>query len=154
MPVLFTAPRMRGARRRTADFLQFSDSRRSSPSQIAALIGQNGRAADIGSSSDVASLADAMAAFSKHSRIVASIGVAGPGATQSSDSEAGRAPSSAAAEDLRRSADGFLDIEFYKARAHAIRRATLARLACALKRMIRAALARAYSVILAKRGRE
>src|SRR5215467_12775926 len=123
--------------------------------RISALIGQNGRAADIRSISDLASLAAAIAAFLKHSRVVASMGVGGPGATQSSESEAGRAPSSAAAaEDLRRSADGFLDIEFYKARAHAIRRATLARLAGALKRMIRAALARAYSVILAKRGRE
>jgi len=135
--------------------LQFSDSRRSSPSQIAALIGQNGRAADIGSISDPASLAAVMAAVSKQRRAIASISVRRPCATEPSRSEAGGAlPAASAAEDVRRSAGGSIDFEFYTARAHAIRRATMARVAGALKQMIRAALARSDAVIPAKRGKE
>ena len=119
-------------------FLQFSDNDYSSPSQIAALIGQNRRAADIGSIGDPASLATAMATLSKQSRVIASIPASRP----------------CAPEDAHRSADGSIDVEFYKSRAHAIRGAAMARLVGALQQMVRAALARSYAVILAKRGKE
>jgi hypothetical protein len=96
-----------------------------------------------------------MAAFSKQSRVITSISAGRPRATQSSRCEAGSTPAAAgAAEDARRSADGSIDVEFYKARARAIRGATIARLAEALKQTTRTVLARACAVILAKRRKE
>jgi hypothetical protein len=96
-----------------------------------------------------------MATSSKQSKGVASIGVGRPRATQSSQCEASRTtPLAEAADDARRSADGSIDVEFYKARARAIRGASITGLAGALKRTVCAALARAYAAILAKRARE
>jgi len=96
-----------------------------------------------------------MATSSKHSRVVASIGVGRPCATQSSQDEAsGTTPLAEAADDARRSADGSIDVEFYKARARAIRGATITGLAGALKQTVCAASARAYAAILGKRERE
>jgi hypothetical protein len=123
--------------------LQFSDSDHSLPSKIAALFGQNEQAADIRSTGNPASLAASMAIFSKQSRIIAPLPVSRPCTTESGRCEAGRAPpAAAAAEDARRSVDGLIDVEFYKARAHAIRRATMVRWAGALKQTMRAALVR------------
>jgi hypothetical protein len=96
-----------------------------------------------------------MATLSKQSRVIASIPVGRLRATQSSRSEADPAsPAAGAAEDARRSADGSIDVEFYKARAHAIRGATIARSAGALKQATCAILARVSAVILAKSGKE
>jgi hypothetical protein len=53
-------------------------------------------------------------------------------------------PAAADRDDVRRCDDGSIDVEFYKANAYAIRRATLVRFAQALRRRIRFVLRRAY----------
>jgi len=95
-----------------------------------------------------------MATVLKQSEVIASRAISRLCAIESGRCEAGRAPPpAAAAEDVRRSADGWIDFEFYTARAHAIRGAAIARLAGALKQTMRTALARFYAVIRAKRSR-
>jgi hypothetical protein len=60
-------------------------------------------------------------------------------------------PAAADHDDVRRCDDGSIDVEFYKAHAYAIRRATLVRFAQALRRRIRFVLRRAYEFLCGRK---
>jgi hypothetical protein len=60
-------------------------------------------------------------------------------------------PAAADRDNVRRCDDGSIDVEFYKARAHAIRRAVYVRFARALRRRARFGLRRAYELISGRR---
>jgi hypothetical protein len=60
-------------------------------------------------------------------------------------------PAVADQDNVRRCDDGSIDVEFYKARAYAIRRAALVRFAQALRRRARFGLRRAYEFISGRR---
>src|SRR5260370_5261875 len=59
-------------------------------------------------------------------------------------------PDAADSDDVRRSGDGAIDVEFYKARAYAIRRAAQMRFAQALIRRARSVLKRMYAFMMRK----
>src|SRR5215813_13654175 len=60
-------------------------------------------------------------------------------------------PAAADQDNARRCDDGSIDVEFYKARAYAIRRAAYVRFAQALSRRARFGLRRAYEFICGRR---
>ena len=60
-------------------------------------------------------------------------------------------PAAADQDNVRRCDDGSIDLEFYKARAYAIRRAALVRFAQALRRRARFGLRRAYEFICGRK---
>jgi hypothetical protein len=60
-------------------------------------------------------------------------------------------PAAADRDNVRRCDDGSIDVEFYKARAYAIRRATQVRFVQALRRRVRFGLRRAYEFISGRR---
>jgi hypothetical protein len=60
-------------------------------------------------------------------------------------------PTAADCDDVRRCDDGSIDVEFYKARAYAIRRAVYLRFAQALRRRMRFVLRRAYEFICGRK---
>jgi len=93
-----------------------------------------------------------MAAHWTQSRVTASVPTGRRCATESGGREAGQArPAAADADDIRRSADGSIDVEFYKARAYAIRRATKVRFMRLLRRRAHTALKRAYEIMFRTR---
>jgi hypothetical protein len=76
------------------------------------------------------SFAAAMSIFWAYSRIPALASTRGPRATAPSERGPRQVlPDAAGSNDVRRSGDGAIDVEFYKARAYAIRRAAQVRFA-------------------------
>jgi hypothetical protein len=85
-----------------------------------------------------ASLSAAMSILWTHSRASALAATRAPRAIAPSDREPRQVlPTAPDADDVRRSDDGAIDVEFYKARAYAIRRDAQVRFAQALRRRAR-----------------
>ena len=92
-----------------------------------------------------------MSIFWAYSRIPALASTRGPRATAPSERGPRQVlPDAAGSNDVRRSGDGAIDVEFYKARAYAIRRAAQVRFAQALRRRARSMLRSAYEFIVRK----
>src|SRR5260221_14060707 len=91
------------------------------------------------------SFAAAMSIFWTHSRAGALASTRRPRATAPSDCGPRQAlPTAADSDDVRRCGDGWIDVEFYKAREYAIRCAAQVRIGQAPSRRARSVLGCAY----------